>query len=562
MAQPPPVSSNYYNQQQKRQPPMQSQPYSMQQQQQGVIQPGAHHYYPQPMTQQNGQGKILNQNHNASKYSSRPSPGPEKLASSSPHSGKKQLGSGFPKAPPYTRTWYQSMCICFFWIKAFLAIFIALFGIGIQAFIIYDKYWFALRNPTTAIFEGLVKIPTVYDKNSSVCFHDSSAGLARLQPPGDSFLFGFHLQWDRDNINSLNQRIGKQPAIINSFVHINNTDFQIDMINWKANMIKQQKGTIFEISLMPSADIEQISDEQLYAFAVHMRHVNSYYGLPVLLRYMHELNGNWMAPNYGMRPIEAIKSFRTLATYVHRLTNMTAMVWGPNTGFGYPYIGSGYDQYNPRLNDPDPKRAANFRVLDTNGDGQLTAADDPYGPFYPGDEYVDWVALSIYNTGRDDQTRQTTVAPEGILGAFLSTPGNAQMDFYERFCASKNKPFLLAETGAAFITDLPGATQPQIRPAGTSRAVENSIKQAWWTSVFSSAIRSGQFPLWKAAVWFEEVKPEQSNDNAQVQVEKDYRITFSSPMRDNFLRDFNSLKLPWAESVQTTCSGRVTVRSS
>jgi hypothetical protein len=66
------------------------------------------------------------------------------------------------------------------------------------------------------------------------------------------------------------------------------------------------------------------------------------------------------------------------------------MVWSPNIGFGYPNRGDGYDQYNPTFNDPDPKRAANFLVLDTNNDRLLTAEDDPYGPYYPGDEYVDW----------------------------------------------------------------------------------------------------------------------------------------------------------------------------
>lgn len=42
--------------------------------------------------------------------------------------------------------------------------------------------------------------------------------------------------------------------------------------------------------------------------------------------------------------------------------------------------------------------------------------------------------------------------------------------------------------------------------------------------------KSNQFPLWKAAVWFEETKREDTGNN-------DYRITFSPAVRDAFIRD-------------------------
>jgi hypothetical protein len=106
-----------------------------------------------------------------------------------------------------------------------------------------------------------------------------------------------------------------------AFTYINNTDFQIDMINWKAQKAGEQ-GAILELTVMPSVNVENISNEQLYAFAVLMRRINGVYGTPVLLRYMHEMNGNWMV-YYGMRPREMIASFQTLSRYVHRLTNLT-----------------------------------------------------------------------------------------------------------------------------------------------------------------------------------------------------------------------------------------------
>ncbi len=36
-------------------------------------------------------------------------------------------------------------------------------------------------------------------------------------------------------------------------------------------------------------------------------------------------------------------------------------------------------------------------MLDTNGDGKLDMSDDMYTPYYPGDEWVDWVGMSIFH---------------------------------------------------------------------------------------------------------------------------------------------------------------------
>ena len=61
------------------------------------------------------------------------------------------------------------------------------------------------------------------------------------------------------------------------------------------------------------------------------------------------------------------------------------MMWAPNVGTGYPY---GYAPGLVSLTD--------FAILDTNKDGVIDGNDDPYGPYYPGSEHVDWVGLSAY----------------------------------------------------------------------------------------------------------------------------------------------------------------------
>jgi hypothetical protein len=38
-------------------------------------------------------------------------------------------------------------------------------------------------------------------------------------------------------------------------------------------------------------------------------------------------------------------------------------------------------------------------ALDTNANGYLDQSDDMYSPYYPGNQYVDWVGLSVYHFG-------------------------------------------------------------------------------------------------------------------------------------------------------------------
>ena len=58
---------------------------------------------------------------------------------------------------------------------------------------------------------------------------------------------------------------------------------------------------------------------------------------------------------------------------------------GPSTPFG--------------IDCNDPLRAADCKLLDTNGDGTINNYDDMYTPYYPGDDVVDWVGLSVFHFG-------------------------------------------------------------------------------------------------------------------------------------------------------------------
>ncbi|KAH8914567.1 glycoside hydrolase family 26 protein, partial [Atractiella rhizophila] len=87
---------------------------------------------------------------------------------------------------------------------------------------------------------------------------------------------------------------------------------------------------------------------------------------------------------YGRKPTEYIAQWKQVYTVLKAKVPDVIMVWAPNTGQGYPYD-----------TDTSDITAADLTVLDTNQNGQLDDGDDPYSPYFPGEDYVDWAGLSI-----------------------------------------------------------------------------------------------------------------------------------------------------------------------
>ncbi len=163
------------------------------------------------------------------------------------------------------------------------------------------------------------------------------------------------------------------------------------------------------------------------------------YGGTVLLDFGHEMDGNWYPWGYGVNGNTAaqyIAAFR----HVHDrfiLANATNVqfVWNPNV-------------WNPA------------------GVDQRT--------FYPGDAYVDWMAIDVYNWG----------AAAGGWASLASALGS-MTNIYTRVAGLSNKPMMLAEWASAE----PVAGDP----AG--------VTKGQWIVDAAGAMAS-QFPRLKAAIWF------------------------------------------------------------
>ncbi|MHC9543912.1 MAG: hypothetical protein AB9903_30730 [Vulcanimicrobiota bacterium] len=239
-----------------------------------------------------------------------------------------------------------------------------------------------------------------------------------------------------------------------------------------------------------SADAENFAD-LLYGFHVSL-----------FLRWNHEMNGSWYP--WGQKPTLYIQKFREFADILHKRAPNAGMTWTPNQGWGYPWAGG---TYSISPGDPD------FSILDTNHDGQLTEADDPYGPYYPGDAYVDWVGHSFYHWSNIPQRGYNQVPYTGKWGQ-ANGINNTIPNFHDIFAVGHDKPMIIAETSAFY--------DPLDTNGGG--AAEDAIKEEWIKQVYNlsdpdNPTLKTAFPKLKAIFWFSQLKYEQ-----EVQGEVDWRL--------------------------------------
>jgi len=135
--------------------------------------------------------------------------------------------------------------------------------------------------------------------------------------------------------------------------------------------------------------------------------------------------------------------------------------------------------------------------LDTGGDGQLSATDDPYAPYYPGDDAVDWVGMSLYHWGLAYPWGENEVPLPGTFEALLrgqdigpGADGHAVPDFYATYADGHDRPMAIVET--AILYD----------PAAPAGPTEAELKTAWFEQVFGASTRTA-FPRIGMLSWFE-----------------------------------------------------------
>ena len=159
--------------------------------------------------------------------------------------------------------------------------------------------------------------------------------------------------------------------------------------------------------------------------------------------------------------------------------------------------------------------------------GVLTMADDPYAPYYPGDDAVDWVGMSLYHWGSSYPWGANALPEPGkfaalLTGQYRGTIGDetAVPDFYSTYANAHHKPVAITETAAFFAPSRPGD--------------ETAIKAAWSKQVFDPSITT-RFPRLEMINWFEWDKYE-----TEVKAEVDWAVTRTPHLARAFATDLPS----------------------
>ncbi|HUZ03454.1 MAG TPA: hypothetical protein VMU89_24175 [Thermomicrobiaceae bacterium] len=332
--------------------------------------------------------------------------------------------------------------------------------------------------------------------------------------PAAGTSFGVNLDWAHDTAAAFNTRLGMKAAAYVQFVSFPLGDGERTILDQFFAQVAAQRG-LAVVTLQPTIPLAQITPAMADDLAAYLARYNDR-GTGALVRFAHEMNGDWYP--WSQQPEAYVAAFRGVAAAVHRTARGSGMLWAPNYGGGYPFSGGAY---GVKPGTPD------FARLDTNHDGKLDGADDPYTPYYPGDDAVDWVGLSLYHWGNVYPWGKNVIPEDHkfsdqISGSYNGLNGDDRgvPDFYTTFAAGHARPMAIVETAALYNPSVGGDD-------------ELAIKQAWWRQVFAPEIAT-RFPSIKLINWFEWRKPESEIGGTTI----DWTVTLTPRIREAFRADF------------------------
>ncbi|KAJ1558191.1 hypothetical protein HK096_003057 [Nowakowskiella sp. JEL0078] len=310
---------------------------------------------------------------------------------------------------------------------------------------------------------------------------------ANFAPQDGSIIMGWNIDLDRhDTIANMLTRMDSvsggsftatAPGAFGMFMKIGASGLIGQTPNDPTNkadldvVLNQLKGTnaIFVTSLDPTEGYDNVNQTALLQFANKLAEFNKY-GIPVLLRPAHEMNGPWYA--YGQQPTKFKTYYINVVTTVRTVAPYVRFIFAPNLGTGYPWT-----SIPPKT----PLTAADIAAADTNGNGVIDAGDDPYTPYYPGDQYVDWWGASMYYKGAYPYT-VNSATPAGFIASQLNEVLGGNVSSYE-FARRRNLPIIFPEMAGSYCAQHNGSTNL-------------ATKQQFWRDAFGPETRI-LFPLLK-----------------------------------------------------------------
>lgn len=297
------------------------------------------------------------------------------------------------------------------------------------------------RPPSTPAGAYAAPKPTVATKRVLVHPDQDYFGFSQSGVPGDTRM-----------LTGLARRAGKAPSTVGWFSAFDD-DYRGDLVEKSWN-----HGALPVVTWMPAAADSRTSYSLTSILnGTHDRYLRRYagavvrQGLPVALRFAHEMNGNWYGwsagrTDYNNTPEKFVAAWRHVWQVFDDVgaTDNVIWLWSPS-------------------------RVDNLRPTPTNG---LTTMAETY----PGDAYVDWVGASVY-------LRTASVGPsfEASFGRTVAA-----------LTSVTDKPMFFAET-AAVQTDR-GSDQTPVKTAWTRNVLaefardERLVGFLWFNDVAASVV--------------------------------------------------------------------------
>ncbi|WP_432244985.1 glycoside hydrolase family 26 protein [Arthrobacter sp. G.S.26] len=337
------------------------------------------------------------------------------------------------------------------------------------------------------------------------CVAPDRAGLV----PASGALFGVNLDLHNKPLAQYAADLGHKPAVSVSFAGFPYTAQEKTDLAHAADQIRAD-GQMMLLTLEPMNGLGAVTDEAVAALADDLAAFNAD-GVPVIVRFAHEMNGSWYP--WAQQPLAYKAAFTRMADAVHKVAPASAMMWAPNYAGGYPFAGGTFEA---KPGTPE------FDALDTDDDGALTMADDSYAPYYPGDAAVDWVGMSLYHWGAtypwgENELPEPNKFTDQLSGSYVGANGDDSLlpDFYAVYGTEHGKPVAIPETAALYAPAAGGAA-------------EMDIKKAWWEQLFNPALATA-YPQLKMINWFEWDKTE-----VEVNGRVDWTVTNTPAVREAF----------------------------
>lgn len=298
-----------------------------------------------------------------------------------------------------------------------------------------------------------------------------------------------NLDWANQTVPEVTEALGVTPAVWVQFVRFPLDDTGRGYLTGFFEQVGAA-GAHGLITLEPHDGLDAVTPEAADELAHLLADAWAEHGVATFVRFAHEMNGSWYP--WGQQPAAYVDAYRTVAMAVHETAPASAMVWAPNDGAGYPFTGG---PFGAAVDSPE------MGALDTDGDGALTRTDDPYAPYWPGDDAVDWVGMSVYFWGVAHPWGENELPPDGRFAAQITgQPTGAHADevavpdFYATYADGQGKPMAIIETAALY------------DPSGDGPG-EAEVKSAWFEQVFGADTREA-FPRIGMINWFEWRKDE------------------------------------------------------